>query len=88
VPRTGHCTVGFLLLTGYYFWILKGATWNHVQILDYNVKVRGALITEVRQQIYSGILILFKLLTLVIILRLSTCGIKLVLQIDVHASCN
>jgi hypothetical protein len=72
------------ILTGHYFWILKAATWNHVQYwITYWI-----LITELPQQIYFGILILFNLLTLVVILRFSTRGVKLVLQIDVHASCN
>jgi hypothetical protein len=47
---------------------------------------QDALITELPQQIYSGILILFNLLTLVV-LRFFTRGVKLVLQIDVQASC-
>jgi hypothetical protein len=59
-------------------------------ILDYflDLQCQDALITELPQQIYSGILIIFNLLTLVVISCLSTCGIKLVLQIDVHSSCN
>ena len=72
------------ILTGYYFWILKAATWNHVQYwITYWI-----LITELLQQIYFGILILFNSLTLVAILHFSTRSVKLVLQIDVHASCN
>jgi hypothetical protein len=53
-------------------------------ILDYSLDLQcqDTLITELLQQIYSGILILFNLLTLVIILHFSTRGIKL-LRIDV-----
>jgi hypothetical protein len=47
---------------------------------------QDTLRTELPQQIYPGILILFNLLTLVV-LRFSTRSVKLVLQIDVHASC-
>ena len=71
------------ILTRYYFWILKAATWNHAQ---YWISSLWILITERLQQTYSGILVLFKLLTSVVILCLSTRGIKLVLQIDVHAT--
>ena len=56
-------------------------------ILDYFLDL-DTLITELLQQIHSDILILFNLLIVVIILHFSTCGIKLVVQIDVHASCN
>ena len=59
-------------------------------ILDYflDLQCQDTLITELLRQLYSGILILFNLLIVVIILHFSTCGIKLVVQIDVHASCN
>jgi hypothetical protein len=43
------------------------------------------LITELQQQIYYGILIVFNLLTLVT-LCFSARRIKLVLQIDIHAT--
>ena len=69
------------ILTGYYFWILKAATWNQVQHwITYWI-----LTTELPQQIYFGILILFNLLTLVVILRFPTPCIKL-LQIGVYAT--
>ena len=74
------------ILTGYYFWILKAATWNHGQywitFWINNVK------TPWSQNCGNnfGIFILFNLLTLVVILRFSTRGIKLVLQIDVYAT--
>jgi hypothetical protein len=65
------------------FGFLKAATWNHVPYwITYWI-----LITELPQQIYFGILNLFNSLTLVVILRFSTRGVKLVLQIDIHASC-
>jgi hypothetical protein len=76
------------ILTGYYFWILKAATRNHPQYwITLWIITLWIMITELPQQIYSGIPILFNLLSLVVILRsnfcLSTRAIKLVLQGDV-----
>jgi hypothetical protein len=76
------------ILIGYYFWILKAATWNHPQYwITLWIITLWIMIIELPQQIYSSIPILFNLLTLVVILRsnfcLSTRGIKLVLQCDV-----
>jgi hypothetical protein len=78
------CRGVFLTLLNITFGFLKAATWNHVQYwITYWI-----LITESPQQIYFGIFILFNSLTLVVILSSGTRGVKLVLQIDVHASCN
>ena len=74
------------ILTGYYFWILKAAAWmmEPCVILDYflDLQCQDTLITELPQRWYSHS---FQFANFSC--RFSTRGVKLVLQIDVHASC-
>jgi hypothetical protein len=63
--RTGYCAVGFLLDITFGFLGPPHGTIRNIELLS----GFWMMITELPQQIYSGIPILFNLLTLVVILR-------------------